>query len=148
MGFSTIAIIHWLIPILILTIAPTSMAQQVGMQLDSPAQLEWQNRIILVYHQGADERLLGQLEQREAEIIDRRIAWFIVNDERVLSNFPGALAADFADQLRARYPAPVPSALLIGLDGEVKASSSTLELDDLFGRIDQMPIRQWEMQQQ
>ncbi len=111
--------------------------------------LQWENRILLI------ECTLSQapaymalLENDRLEIKDRDIVWFILTEERLHTNYTGALADTFADTLRRLVYSgqeefgPV---LVIGKDGGRKAHYEELDLAEIYRLIDSMPMRQSEM---
>jgi hypothetical protein len=112
--------------------------------LDQLASLRWQHRIILVDARIPDavERLRGA-----AQAIDERdILWFVGQEGRLQSNYPGPIGDTLAAELAQRYFGRSDAAVfLIGKDGGLKASDRHLDLPRLFERIDAMPMRQREM---
>ena len=134
----------FLVPILVLSLPAWAAAAPV---LSDIASLEWKNRIVLVSEPHDAEDSLRRFEQQRAEIDDRHIIWFIVQDDRTLTNYPGGLSDDFVPNIRARL-GPAPGAVtLIGKDGGIKSRSDHLDLETIFADIDVMPMRRREMQQ-
>ena len=88
---------------------------------------------------------------REASdgIDERDIVWFVVTGETVDSNL-AEMTADMAQSVRDKLTADAngASVILIGKDGGVKDRSRELDLDDIFSRIDRMPMRRREMREQ
>jgi hypothetical protein len=111
--------------------------------------LRWKNRVFLVYVQEPEtSEALARLEEFEAEIEDRDIAWFVLDGSRMHTNYPGTLEDGLQAQILSRYFTPAPSEttlLLIGKDGGLKSRSSRLGFEEAFGLIDQMPMRMEEM---
>lgn len=112
----------------------------------------WDKRLIFVF--AADTATAAAaarvLEGAGSGIEERHVLWFVLAGDAVTTNYAGALAADFADRLRADYlterPAPPVAVVLVGKDGGVKYRASGLDLADLFREIDGMPMRRREMQ--
>ena len=111
--------------------------------------LRWKYRVILVSaHEPDTSNALANLNELAAEIEERDIAWFVLGDGDLHTNFKGKLNHTLRDQIVDRYFTPVPketSVLLIGKDGTLKSQSSDLNLEATFGLIDQMPMRREEM---
>ena len=114
--------------------------------------LRWKYRVILVSaHEPLMSNALANLNELAAEIEERDIAWFVLGDDGLHTNFKGKLADALRGRIVDRYFTPVPngtSVLLIGKDGTLKSRSSGLDLEATFGLIDQMPMRRREMQRQ
>ncbi|MGD8347336.1 MAG: DUF4174 domain-containing protein [Lysobacterales bacterium] len=134
---------------LLMLMAVTSEAYGAKEPAYNLADLRWNYRVILVF---APEPLagaaVGNLEQYRAEIDDRDIAWFVLTEDSLRSNFPKRLDDGLHAQLTARYFSPEPketAVVLIGKDGAVKSRTSDLDLEATFGLIDQMPMRLEEM---
>lgn len=106
--------------------------------------LEWKNRIILVWtdNQSAINKALSD---QSSEIDERHIVWFIFSEQTVASNYKGSIDPSFLFSVSRRFSNPEETVLLVGKDGGVKDRSSTLDLEFLFGEIDQMPMRKIEM---
>jgi hypothetical protein len=112
--------------------------------LDSLDDLRWKNRVVLV--NDTTDRTVDVLAAHRAAIEERHIIWFCVVNGEILSNYQGALEDRFLAHLRKdyfeRWGFPV---LLIGKDGGIKSSNTSLDIDDYFKQIDSMPMRQAEM---
>lgn len=139
------------IPMLMLLMTLQPLAAGAGPQAAETVEaLRWEKRVILVFSPApaADDAVI-QLESLAAEIEDRHIAWFVIGDGRLRTNYPAPLGEAFESDLRARYFDPEPenyATVLIGKDGGVKSRRADLDLERLFGQIDQMPMRLQEMQ--
>ena len=90
------------------------------------------------------EEDVAALKEHTPGLEERDAVWFVLDDELLVTNFPGTVAPAFAGDLRESVSGDRP-VLLIGKDGGVKSSSSDLDLDALFGLIDRMPMRRQEM---
>ena len=114
--------------------------------------LRWKNRVFLVYTQEPETtEALARLEEFEAEIEDRDIAWFVFDGSQMHTNYPGTLEDGLQSQLMNRYFTPAPAEttlLLIGKDGGLKSRSTRLGFEEAFGLIDQMPMRMEEMRRE
>ena len=114
---------------------------------------EWDKRIILIHAIQMCEQTSQQLNLQINSINERHVLWFILCDEkkdkRVLSNYLGIISADFFGNIKKQYLLNKESnIILIGKDGGTKYRSKRLSLNELFNRIDSMPMRQSEMLEQ
>lgn len=116
------------------------------------ASFRWTHRIILVKTTSAEAQpLLSTLKMAQAAIDERHVLWFLFDDQTVHTNFPQPLEKAFRPAILRHYfaePGDSRTAVrLIGKDGGLKESAEALHLEQLFARIDSMPMRQNEMQQ-
>jgi hypothetical protein len=107
--------------------------------------LVWKYRIIVVDEPQNEANTLALLNQYTAEINDRDIAWFILKEDSVLTNYPGKLAETFLGRTRETYGPGESKVILIGKDGGIKSRLDRLNLKPIFTEIDAMPMRQYEM---
>ena len=114
---------------------------------EKPAGLEdlrWRYRVILIFaHEPQLSNALSNLDDLKAEIEERDIAWFVLDDNTLHTNYDGKLKHQLREELMASYFTPVPAETavrLIGKDGTLKSRSIDLDLDATFGLIDQMPM--------
>lgn len=114
--------------------------------LDDLDSLQWKNRIIIINETVNEKDILALLDERVAGIDDRDIIWFIFKRDRVLSNYPGKLPDNFSSSTRERYGVEKSKVVLIGKDGGVKSRYDRVDLEAVFSDIDDMPMRQYEMQ--
>lgn len=112
--------------------------------LNDLAVLRWKNRLVVVNEPHNRDELLTVLTASAAAIDERRIVWFLVNGDQVLSNYPGTLGDGLADSVRAHLGPAQSAVVLMGLDGGVKKESDRLDLDALYSTVDAMPMRQRE----
>jgi hypothetical protein len=119
---------------------------------ESPAGLDslrWKHRVILVFaREPFRSTAVTNLNEYAAEIEEREIAWFVLDEVDLDTNYDGKLERELRADLMERYFNPIPTdpvVLLIGKDGALKSRSSELDLEATFGLIDQMPMRQEEM---
>lgn len=121
-------------------------SKEQSIVLDS---LLWKYRVVLVFtREPLTSNALINLEEFSAEIEEREIAWFVLDDSTLHTNYRGELGHGLREQLVDSYFMPLPTetvVLLIGKDGTLKSRSSDLDLDATFGQIDQMPMRRQEM---
>lgn len=130
-----------------MTISESVNASDV--QLEDLESLRWQHRVILVFaREPGASKAIANLQAFAAGIDDRDIAWFVLDGATLRSNYTGTLDETLPGRLMERYFTPRPdntAVLLIGKDGGVKSRSSDLDLEAMFGLIDQMPMRRQEM---
>ena len=119
---------------------------------EKPASLEdlrWKHRVILIFaREPYLSNALSNLDELKAEIEERDIAWFVLGDNTLHTNYDGKLDDQLREELMDSYFTPVPTETavrLIGKDGTLKSSSSDLNLEATFGLIDRMPMRREEM---
>jgi len=109
--------------------------------------LAWKNRIIVVNEPKNQDESLQLFKVQEAEIDDRDIIWFIINDDLAFTNYSGQLSREFVSNMRERLGLVQGKVILIGKDGGIKSQSDYLNLEAIFSEIDAMPMRQIEMHQ-
>lgn len=107
--------------------------------------LQWDYRVIAVFAptdtDAADAR--DTLERSDG-IADRDIAWFVVSPGGTASNLDRRIDRN---ALIAMHDNDGFEAVLVGKDGGVKSrQTEEFDLQAFFGEIDQMPMRQNEMQ--
>lgn len=119
---------------------------------EKPASLEdfrWKHRVILIFaREPYLSNALSNLDELKAEIEERDIAWFVLGDNTLHTNYDGKLDDQLREELMDSYFTPVPTETavrLIGKDGTLKSSSIDLNLEATFGLIDRMPMRREEM---
>ncbi len=111
--------------------------------------LRWKYRVILIFaREPYMSNALNNLAELKAEIEERDIAWFVLGDNTLHTNYDGNLEDKLREELMDSYFTPVPAETavrLIGKDGSLKSRSSDLDLEATFGLIDRMPMRREEM---
>ncbi|MBD1389197.1 DUF4174 domain-containing protein [Neiella sp. HB171785] len=134
-----------LIPTLLLTAAFSVSAAT----LSELSQLLWHHRIILVQcdTEECQQTSVAQLQQAELAVKERHIVWFVSSPASIQSNASIDIATPLQQALTSTDLAR-PQAILIGKDGDIKHASEQLQLELLFDKIDQMPMRQSEMKLQ
>jgi len=112
---------------------------------------EWHYRVLLDFAREPHmSNALANLEEIEPEISERDIVWFVLGVNQLHTNYNEKLSDEVRKQIIDRYFSPLPAetvVLLIGKDGTLKSRSSDLDLEAMFGLIDQMPMRRAEMRQ-
>lgn len=119
---------------------------------EKPAGLQdfrWKYRVILIFaREPHRSNALQNLDEFRAEIEERDIAWFVLDDNSLHTNYDGKLDDQLREELMDSYFTPIPAETvvrLIGKDGTLKSRSIDLDLEATFGLIDQMPMRRAEM---
>lgn len=121
----------------------------------SLAEFEWENRIVLV--NVSDATGTGSVEAlfklHKDALDERHIVWFMVSSQgqsqNVISNFPGNISNSMLREIKTMLSGTANDNLvLIGKDGGVKSRDNGLNIESIFEQIDQMPMRQYEMQMQ
>ena len=126
-----------------------TMAEPLDQGADPPlgalASLHWQHQLILVDAQIPDA--VARLQAEQPAIDERDILWFVRDQGRLQTNYPGPLDARLKQELEQRFFSRSDAAVfLIGKDGGLKASAQQLDLPALFARVDAMPMRRREME--
>ena len=107
-------------------------------------QLHWQNRIVLLFADSAEDAQLHRQEQAFDQVAQEL-------DERDMKVFAITGSADSAKQLRKRTGAPATgfAVILVGKDGSSKLRhTSPIEPAQLFATVDSMPMRRAEKRNQ
>lgn len=113
--------------------------------LESLAELEWKNRILLISSGDNCERFKKVLLENKEQILDRDVVWFLNCSLTITSNYTGALSDSLQESLSKNNEFSSANIILIGKDGGKKLRSSALNLDQIFSKIDSMPMRIEEM---
>jgi hypothetical protein len=135
-----------LAPILFLVFSTLAHGNKFVM-LDDLDSLQWKNRIVIINEAENEENLLAIIDKYAAEINERDIIWFILKQDRVLSNYQGKISEAFSNRTREAYDSRRSKVILIGKDGGIKSRFNRVDLEAVFSDIDAMPMRQNEMQQ-
>ncbi|MBT8145472.1 MAG: DUF4174 domain-containing protein [Gammaproteobacteria bacterium] len=124
-------------------------AQAAEDELAGLQDLRWKYRVILIFaREPYISNALQNLDDFKAEIEARDIAWFVLGESTLDTNYDGKLDDQLREALMDSYFTPMPAETavrLIGKDGTVKSRSIDLDLEATFGLIDQMPMRRAEM---
>ncbi|MBW2471825.1 MAG: DUF4174 domain-containing protein [Deltaproteobacteria bacterium] len=117
-------------------------------------QFQWKNRLLFIFAGDSSHPLFkdlqSQIAARKAEVQDRDLIVFEVpgRGPARMNNRP--LDQRDADSIRTHFAIPgnTFSLILVGKDGGIKLKrEDRVDLSDVFGLIDSMPMRQREMQQ-
>ena len=129
----------------VLAISFPVLAQSKAISL---SQFEWENRLVLIKTTDLN-RVKDILLTYEQAIDERHMLWFVLSDNDMYSNYQGTKTEALKKEVAAvisEYSQD--NMILIGKDGEVKSSNNGLDIQSIFEQIDQMPMRQYEMQLQ
>ena len=116
-----------------------------ALALEGLAELQWENRVVLLDARENAGHFEAELTAADFDIVDRDILWFILDESGITTNYAGVVSPEFTSKIRDDYFADGSRVVLVGKDGGVKYRHNTLELSDIFDRIDAMPMRQQEM---
>jgi hypothetical protein len=114
--------------------------------LHSLSELKWKNRLIMIDAGNDINTYQHELSQLDAEINDRDIIWFLLNQSSLSTNYTGRVTDNLTKEVRQKLQHHNSSVLLMGKDGGVKATQTQLRLNVIFSEIDSMPMRQRELQ--
>jgi hypothetical protein len=130
----------WLTSLMLSTCAFSYAAE-----LRNIEQLQWHNRLLILWSTAPDHDLNQLLNTYESEIIDRQLILLVLSKEgRVVSNFNGQLNVGLTDKLTAKFPKAKGKYYLIGKDGGIKAYGQQLDMTAILTKIDRMPMRRQE----
>ena len=112
----------------------------------------WEDRVILLFtpdFQHSDlQKQLRLFENNQDELKERKLVVYQITPDAIKKNGVLFFEKNFKANLLEKYH-PKKNAytfVLVGLDGgEKMRSSKVVSLEKLFGKIDQMPMRKWEM---
>ena len=117
-------------------------------------QFQWKNRLLFIFAEDGSHPLFKDLQSqivaRKAEIDDRDLIVFEVPAQGPARMNNSPLDRKDADSIRTHFaiPSNTFSLILVGKDGGIKLKrEDRVDLSDVFGLIDSMPMRQREMQQ-
>jgi hypothetical protein len=113
---------------------------------------QWENRLLLIFAPSAEEpdyrALLEQIRAQESGIRERDVIVFQVLARGESRKGEASITKGAGDALRDRFNVKPNqfTVILVGKDGGEKLRrTSALDLRDVFGLIDSMPMRQEEM---
>ncbi len=135
-----------------LTLIAASLAVTATVQAADLAEHRWRERVILVHvsdgQQAAWQRLEAVLRARASDLRERDVVVYVVGRSGETWREGVPLSRADAEALRRRIDLPPDTVQLIGKDGGVKLSQplAQADLEGIFRTIDEMPMRQWEMQ--
>jgi hypothetical protein len=118
------------------------------------AQFQWKNRLLFLFAEDANDpffkNLQSQIRAQEAEVDDRDLIVFELPAIGPARMGATPLDRQQADSIRNHFDIPgnASSLILVGKDGGIKLKrSDQVDLREVFGLIDSMPMRQREMRQ-
>ena len=118
------------------------------------AQFQWKNRLLFLFAEDASDpffkSLQNQIMAQKAEVDDRDLIVFELPVQGPARMGTRPLDRKEADSIRNHFaiPSNTFSLILVGKDGGIKLKrEDRVDLSDVFGLIDSMPMRQREMQQ-
>jgi len=108
--------------------------------------LQWQNRVILVFTNLDNREIYEKFQAQQVEIEMRDICYFLFGKD-VLTNHVKMLEQTTVRELKSKYQ---PSeneimVVLVGKDGSEKYRKTYLDFEEIYRIIDAMPMRQQEM---
>lgn len=140
--------IYFLVVILSILLIPIMNAQLNSVTLE---ELKWKNRIILTFSndESVNQNIEDHLIKDKSEVEDRDIVYFLFTPSKTIINSNYSLSPDSKAELTRKFFNENESlkVILIGKDGGVKMEKSNFDLAEIFRRIDSMPMRIREMQQ-
>jgi hypothetical protein len=117
-------------------------------------QFQWKNRLLFLFAEDANDpffkNLQNQIMAQKAEVDDRDLIIFELPVQGPARMGATPLDRKEADSIRTHFaiPSNTFSLILVGKDGGIKLKrEDRVDLSDVFGLIDSMPMRQREMQQ-
>jgi hypothetical protein len=118
------------------------------------AQFQWKNRLLFIFAQDVSHPLFkglqSQIAAQKAEVEERDLIVFEVPAQGPARMNTNPLDQQEADSIRSQFAVPSNafSLILVGKDGGIKLKrSDQVDLSEVFGLIDSMPMRQREMRQ-
>jgi hypothetical protein len=118
------------------------------------AQFQWKNRLLFIFAQDVSHPLFkglqSQIAAQKAEVEERDLIVFEVPAQGPARMNTNPLDQQEADSIRNHFAVPCNafSLILFGKDGGIKLKrSDQVDLSEVFGLIDSMPMRQREMRQ-
>ncbi len=114
-------------------------------QLNGIHQLEWKNRILIVWSDNPEEDYSRIYHSNRTEIDDRDMVIFVLSQSTLMTNYQESVSVDFFADVKRRFPIKQANYFLVGKDGGIKSRGKYLDLQQIFGEIDLMPMRQQEM---
>ena len=153
MSFCKMVIKYFFISICIfitpLVVYSSNVEKGRGMVLQELSQLQWKKRVVLLFLNDENKDVVQMLKHQEMELIDRHIAWFVIDGTQVHSNYDGDISQSFVSSLKEMRSkideTKSQQVILIGKDGGIKDKNDTLDFQGLYALIDGMPMRRSEM---
>lgn len=114
--------------------------------LNKLGELRWQHRVLVMSEPDHPTELLELLRENADALDERKLAWFVIVEGAVKSNYDEGLGAELLCNINRQLGIEPQESILIGLDGGVKARGEGVDLEALYGLIDAMPMRRSENQ--
>jgi len=140
--------------VLFALLTTTVMAQKDDFIEANPADFQWENRILIVIaNQESDSLFTQQLSNfkgNEEGLRERDLITFFLFRNGVSRLNEQPLHPSSAEEILEQYGSDQPDfrLLLIGKDGGIKLrEKAPVSVEDIFGLIDSMPMRQREMRE-
>jgi hypothetical protein len=115
---------------------------------------QWKNRLLFIFAQDDSDPLFkdlkSQIVAQKAEVDDRDLIVFELPAQGPARMNTSPLDQKEADSIRNHFAVPSNAfcLILVGKDGGIKLKrSDQVDLREIFGLIDSMPMRQREMRQ-
>lgn len=118
---------------------------QENQVLSDTNELKWQKRLILVFGNEENSKVLPDLESYNYGIIDRDVLWFVINEDGIRSNFDGLISEMLPLIAKNRFLPLENTVLVIGKDGNVITRNPFFNLPYIFDSIDKLPMRKFEL---
>lgn len=121
--------------------------EKVATPLDKLEQLHWKNRVLLILeaNPSKQKQVAGSLQTNKKGIQERDLLWFHVGKSEIFSNISQEVSPGLIREVKSLL-SEGSQIVLLGKDGDVKYRSTKLDLQEVFSRIDSMPMRRVEMQ--
>lgn len=117
-------------------------------------QFQWKNRLLFIFAKDVNHPLFKELQSQiaaqKAEVEDRDLIVFEVPEKGPARMDTTPLDRQQVDSIRNQFdiPSNAFSLILVGKDGGIKLKrEDRVDLRAVFGLIDSMPMRQYEMRQ-
>ncbi|WP_170932439.1 DUF4174 domain-containing protein [Belliella buryatensis] len=114
--------------------------------IQSLEELKWKKRIVLGF-QNTENVYQLEDDSLQSMIQERKVAYFLIDGQKVISNLETNFSDSYISQLYSRYKMGSKNDcwVLIGLDGGIKIRKDTiLDWTLIFKTIDSMPMRRSE----
>lgn len=125
-----------------------------GMSQSLRQQHQWEDRVILIFAQSTANPLYQQqqklLQANEEELDDRDLVVYSLFKQKAIKPGGEVMTRKWAEQLSKKYNRAKKTFffVLLGKDGGMKLlSDEVVEMEQLFGLIDSMPMRRAEMKE-
>ncbi|MCO1334413.1 DUF4174 domain-containing protein [Microbulbifer sp. OS29] len=114
--------------------------------VNSLKDFQWKNRILLLNIPGDPRKTVEELMKLGPQFAERNLVWFVFSNGNIETNFPGTISDSFASGIPKQYfKGKKAEVALVGKDGEVKYRAPSFSANDIFSRIDSMPMRREEI---